>query len=329
MDLQKRIGLMARLGNYMLSSAPEWIAAKEKAYLQNNWFIPNFIELATKNLATEFLEEATLQEWVKPYNFPTTQHQPKTVGIVMAGNIPLVGFHDFLAVFISGHEQMIKLSSSDEVLLKHLVAKLTEWEPYVADFVGFSEMLKGCDAYIATGSNNTSRYFQYYFDKYPNIIRKNRTSVAVLDGSETSGQLEKLADDVYLFFGRGCRNVTKLYVPRGYDFVPMFDVFNKYNYLAEHYKYKNNYDYQLALLILNKQYYMTNGSILLTEAVSLFTPISRLNYEYYDSKPTVFEKDSLQCMVGSGHVPFGQAQQPGLCDFADGIDVLQFLRTSL
>ena len=329
MDLQKRIGLMARLGNYMLSSEPEWTAAKEKAYLQNNWFIPHFIDLATKNIAGEFLKEEALEQWVQPYNFPTTQPQPKNVGIVMAGNIPLVGFHDFLAVFISGHIQTIKLSSGDQVLLKHIVAKLTEWDSSVTDFVRFSEFLKGCDAYIATGSNNTSRYFQYYFDKYPNIIRRNRTSVAVLDGTETSDQLEKLADDVYLFFGRGCRNVTKLYVPRGFDFTPVLDVFNKYNYLAEHYKYKNNYDYQLALLILNKQYYMTNGSILLIEAASLFTPISRLNYEYYDSKPAVFEKDSLQCTVGQGNVPFGQAQLPGLCDYADGINILQFLRKSL
>jgi hypothetical protein len=220
---------------------------------------------------------------------------------------------------------MIKLSSGDEVLLKHLVETLTAWDSSVADYVQFSEMLKGCDAYIATGSNNTSRYFHYYFEKYPHIIRRNRTSVGVLDGSETAEQLEKLADDVYLFFGRGCRNVTKLYVPRGYDFIPMFDVFNKYNYLADHYKYKNNYDYQLAMMILNKQYYMTNGSILLTESASLFTPISRLHFEYYDSKPSILEKDSLQCVVGSENMEFGLAQQPGLCDYADGVDVLQFL----
>lgn len=329
MDLQKRIGLMARLGNYMVSAEPDWNAAKEKAYLQNNWFIPQFIDLATKNIATEFLQEKRMEDWVRPYNFPTTQQQPKTVGIVMAGNLPLVGFHDFLSVFISGHKQRIKLASGDQELLKHLVAKLTDWEPSVTSVIAFSENLKGCDAYIATGSNNTSRYFQYYFGKYPNIIRKNRTSVAVLDGTESPRHLEQLADDVYLFFGRGCRNVTKLYVPRGFDFTPVLEAFSKYTYLAEHYKYKNNYDYQLALLILNKQYYMTNGSILLTEAASLFTPIGRVNYEYYDSKPAVFEKDSLQCMVGADHIPFGQAQLPGLCDYADGIDILQFLRTSL
>ena len=320
---------MSRLGTYMLSDEPEWTAAKEKAYLQNNWFIPSFIDLATKNIATEFLDQKTLDEWVRPYNFPTTQPQPKTVGIVMASNIPLVGFHDFLAVLISGHKQRVRLSSSDDVLLKHLVAKLIEWDPEVASLVTFTEILKGSDAYIATGSNNTSRYFQYYFNKYPHIIRKNRTSVAVLDGSESPEHLDKLADDVYLFFGRGCRNVTKLYVPRNYDFAPLLEVFKKYNYLADHYKYKNNYDYQLALIILNKQYYMTNGSILLTEAASLFSPISRVNYEYYDSEPAVFEKDSLQCMVGKDNIPFGQAQQPGLCDYADGIDILQFLRTSL
>jgi hypothetical protein len=189
-------------------------------------------------------------------------------------------------------------------------------------------MLKGCYAYIATGSNNTSRYFEYYFSKYHHIIRRNRTSVAVLDGKETERQLEELADDVYLYFGLGCRNVTKLYVPTGYDFSRMLAIFKKYDHLIQFHKYKNNYDYRLALLILNKQFYMSNESILLVENSSAFSPISQLNYEFYDVAPDLSAddvKENIQCVVGYKGISFGQAQQPSLYDYADGVDTLQFL----
>src|SRR5258705_11293668 len=192
----------------------------------------------------------------------------------MAGNIPLVGFHDLLCVFISGHKAMIKLSSKDKLLIKHLTEKLGEWDAEINDLIQFSEMLKGCDAYIATGSNNSSRYFDYYFGKYPHIIRRNRTSMAVLDGEETNEELEKLADDVYLYFGLGCRNVTKIYVPKEYDFIPLLRAFDKYNYLAENHKYRNNYDYSLAIHLLNKKMYMSNPSIMLIEEMAPFSPIS-------------------------------------------------------
>src|SRR5258705_2818190 len=220
----------------------------------------------------------------------------------MAGNIPLVGFHDLLCVFISGHKAMIKLSSKDKLLIKHLTEKLGEWDAEINDLIQFSEMLKGCDAYIATGSNNSSRYFDYYFGKYPHIIRRNRTSVAILAGEETNEELEKLADDVYLYFGLGCRNITKIYVPKEYDFIPLLEAFKKYNWLADHHKYKNNYDYNLALHQLNKKYYMTNGSILLIGDRALFSPISQLNYEFYVNKDALMEKmaenPDLQCIVG-------------------------------
>ena len=158
---------------------------------------------------------------------------------------------------------------------------MAAWNEEVNDLISFSEMLKGCDAYIATGSNNSAGYFEYYFGKYPHIIRRNRTSVAILTGNETNEELEKLADDVYLYFGLGCRNVTKLYVPEGYDFIPLLTAFKKYNYLADHHKYKNNYDYNLAIHLLNKKFYMSNESLLLVEDASLFSPISQLNYEFY------------------------------------------------
>ena len=321
---------MVELGNYLRSNTIEWLMAKQKAHEKNPWFIPEFTQLACRNIFTEFLQKERLTEWITYYHLDDNI-QPKNTGVVMAGNIPLVGFHDFLCIFISGHRQTIKLSSKDDVLLRHLVQKLYEWEPGCTRLILFADMLKGCDAYIATGSNNSSRYFEYYFAKYPHIIRRNRTSVAVLDGNETVEQLQALADDVYTYFGLGCRNVTKIYVPRDYDFVPLLESFKKYNALFDHNRYKNNYDYQLAILIINRLYYMTNGSILLREDKSLFSPISELNYEFYNNASEVYsyleQNSSVQCIVGNSHVPFGEAQSPGLTDFADGVDVMEFIKS--
>lgn len=247
----------------------------------------------------------------------------------MAGNIPLVGFHDFLCVFISGHSQTIKLSAKDDVLLKHLVQQLYSWEVTVQNYISFADMLKGCDAYIATGSGNTARHFEYYFSRFPHIIRQNRTSVAVLDGTETPEQLSLLADDVYQYFGLGCRNITSLRVPTGYNFEPLLRTFDKYNALADHSKYKNNYDYHLALKLMNNQYYMSNASIVLIEDEGLFSAVSQLHYSYYTNKAATIaqlqQDPAMQCLVGNGLVPFGQAQQPVLMDYADGVDTLQFL----
>lgn len=329
MNLQYRTGLLIRLGQYILSDSPEWSFAKERAGIENGWFIPGFVDTAVKNIALSFLQKEQLEKWVDAYQLPAENTAPRTIGIIMAGNIPLVGFHDFLCVFISGHKAVIKPSSKDQVLIKHLVEKMAEWDHQVSNLVEFSEMLKGCDAYIATGSNNSSRYFDYYFAKYPHIIRRNRTSVAVLTGNETKQELEKLADDVYLYFGLGCRNVTKLYVPEGYDFVPLLEAFKKYNYLTDQHKYKNNYDYNLALHLLNKKYYMTNGSILLIEDTAIFSPISQLNYEFYSGNDDLSAKlpaaQDLQCIAGKGFTPFGEGQCPSISDYADGVDTLKFL----
>ena len=331
MILQDRIGLLKRLGSYMLSDDFRWKEARQKASLQNGWFVPEFVELATENIAKKFLKEDELIKWSTHYKIQTLNSRPQRIGIVMAGNIPLVGFHDLLSVFISGHKAVIKPSSKDEVLIKELAEVLKTWEPQIDGFIEFSEMLKNCDAYIATGSNNTSRYFEYYFGKYPHIIRRNKTSVAVLTGDETKAELEGLAGDVYQFFGLGCRNVTKLYVPRGYDFESLLTIFKKYNYLADHHKYKNNYDYNLAIHLLNNKYYMTNGSILLIEDSSLFSPISQLNYEYYASRDellsSLFNNQDIQGIVEKDHIPFGQAQSPGLFDYADKVDTMEFLQS--
>jgi hypothetical protein len=329
MNLQQRTDLGKRLGEYILSADTQWMAAKQKASIENGWFTPEFIDVAVGNIAGTMLEPSKLAAWTSQYPIPATNNQPKNVGLVMAGNIPLVGFHDFLAVFISGHRQTIKASSKDEVLIKHLVQQLHAWEPATESLISFQPMLKGCDAYIATGSNNSARYFDYYFGKYPHIIRRNRTSVAILTGNETVEELALLADDVYQYFGLGCRNVTKLYVPEGYDFVPLLETFKKYNYLADHHKYKNNYDYQLAILILNKQYYMTNSSLILHENNAFFSPISVLHYSHYKDVKEVAaslqDNEDIQCIVGKQYIPFGQSQQPGLSDYADGADTLQFL----
>ena len=327
MNLQMRIELATQLGQYILSGSPEWLEAKKRASLINPWFTSEFIDIAAGNIAELFLDKQKLKNWTTSYKIETVS--PKKIGIVMAGNIPLVGFHDFLCVFISGHKAIIKASSKDEVLIKHLAQKLTEWDKEINEMIVFQEMLKDCDAYIATGSNNSARYFEYYFKKYPHIIRRNRTSVAILNGNETTTELEKLADDVHLYFGMGCRNVTKIFVPKDYDFIPLLTAFKKYDHFKDHHKYKNNYDYNLALHILNGKFYMANESLILLENPPIFSPISQLNYEFYTDKNTIEESlrsmEDLQCTVGHGHIPFGQAQLPSLTDYADGIDTINFL----
>jgi len=330
MNLQQRIELMGRLGDYMRSEESEWIAAKARAYTWNNWFIPDFIDKAVDNITGQFLQREALTAWAEAYPVKT-ENTARTVGVIMAGNIPLVGFHDFLCVFLSGHRQRIKISSKDDVLLPFLIKQLIQWEPSLANSVEISPSLKGCDAYIATGSNNSSRYFDYYFGKYPSIIRRNRTSVAVLSGAETTTDLEKLADDVQLYFGLGCRNVTKLYVPKEYDFLPLLNALRKYQFFFDHNKYRNNYDYQLAIYLMNNQFYMTNDSIVLVEHTELFSPIGTLYYEFYepngDLSIELSENQSVQCITGKGGLPFGSTQSPSLQDYADGVDTMAFLST--
>ncbi len=330
MILQERIQLLARLGEYMLSKEEEWLAVQERAYRENAWFIPEFLERAVQQIANQFLQPHLLINWATQYGVKDTPAKSRTIGIVMAGNIPLVGFHDFLSVFISGHAMVIKTSSKDEWLIKHLVKKMYEWEVTVQNQVSFAEQLKNCDAYIATGSNNSGRYFEYYFGRYPHIIRRNRTSVAILDGTETANELSLLTDDIQLYFGLGCRNITQLYVPEGYDFIPLLEELKKYAYLLDYHKYKHNYDYHLALLIMGNKYYMNNDAVILTENSSPFSPVSQVHYHYYSNKNILSQQLSdntdIQCVVGHGFIPFGQAQHPSLTDYADGADTMAFLQ---
>ncbi|RYY61708.1 MAG: acyl-CoA reductase [Chitinophagaceae bacterium] len=329
MNLQERIALLSRLGAYMLSDEEGWLAAKDQAFRQNAWFIPEFTDQAVRNIASLFLQQDILEKWSAGYSLPRENPEPKKVGIVMAGNIPLVGFHDWLCVFISGHIAMVKPSAKDKVLFTHLMSVLNEWDERTTELTVIREMLKDCDAYIATGSNNSAGFFDYYFGKYPHIIRRNRSSVALLTGNESPQELELLADDIMMYFGLGCRNVTKLLVPEGYEFVPLIEALKKYDHLGDHNKNKNNYDYNLALHILNNQFYMSTQSLLLVEKESIFSPISQLNYSFYTDAATALreiqEGNDLQCLVGHGHTPFGQAQFPAINDYADGVDTLGFL----
>jgi hypothetical protein len=328
MNLPQRIHLLELLKNYLLSADEDWTAAKEKAHYQNAWFLPEFIALAVNNIAKGLLDKEVIIAAVQQYKITDQPASTRTVGIVMAGNMPLVGCHDFLCVFLFGHRQVIKASSKDDVLLKHLVSKMISWDPETEHYISFSDSLKGMDAYIATGSNHSARYFEQYFARFPHIIRKNRTSIAILDGTETGEELSALADDIQLYFGLGCRNVTQVWAPEGYDFQPLLKALEKYDYLMDAHKYKHNYDYVLTINMMNRQAYMTNGSIVLSPGNSPFSGISNLNYAYYDKLDTLIsslDPDTLQVIIGHGFTPFGKAQCPGFFDFADGIDTLKFL----
>lgn len=329
MILIERIHLLVQLGKYMVADGEDWEEIKLKAFAENNWFTIPFINLAIENISTQFLQEDQLLTFIEKYQIPENNITPKKIGLVLAGNIPLVGFHDVLCVFITGNVSCIKPSLKDTALISHLIKKMIEWNSRASPYFALNEFLKGSDAYIATGSNNTARYFEYYFRKVPYIIRKNRTSVAILNGDENSGEIEKLTDDVHQYFGLGCRNVTKIFVPLGYDFEPLVNAFKKYNHFLDHNKYKNNYDYNLAVVLLNSKYYMSSGSTLLIEDKALFSPISQLNYEYYVDKNELTRglenNENIQSLVGKEYIPFGKAQCPQINNFADDTDTVDFL----
>lgn len=325
-SVSERIDLLHRLGEYMSSDNEAWLHAKDSATQRNSWFDIESINMAAKGIINQFLQKPLLEAWISNYPNPSTV---KKVGMVMAGNIPLVGFHDFLCGFITKHDLYIKPSSKDDLLLKHLTSKLIEWEPELADHIVFAENLKGCDAYIATGSNNTARYFEQYFSKWPNIIRKNRTSVAILRGDESKEDISKLASDMFSYYGLGCRNVTKVYVPEGYDFAAILGNIDEYKDIINHHKYKNNYDYQLAIYMLNRIPYMTNDFLLMIENKEHFSAVSVLHYEYYTNESNLLESlhsdDNVQCVVDNRAIPYGNAQIPSLTDYADGVDTMVFL----
>lgn len=345
MRLAERIQLILQLPNIWNDQNEEWLATKNAAYVANAWFTKEYIDLSIANINQQFLQETALNNWIQQYpklieNYP--HNAGKSIGIVMAGNIPLVGFHDFLAAFLGGFNVHIKLSSKDTVLWQFLHRTLTAIQPDFANIVHFLPMLKACDAYIATGSNNSARYFEQYFSKYPNIIRKNRTSIAVLNGEESDEELHQLAHSMHTYFGLGCRNISKIYVPQGYNFERFIQQTKMFEWQRDHNKYKNNYDFQLAMYILNKVIYMSNEAMLFVENKEYYAPVSVVHYEYYtdinsivndlnaseqlqciEVAPTLLE--SIQAKTSVPVIAMGNSQAPSLTNYADHIDTMAFL----
>jgi hypothetical protein len=331
MSLQNRIENLAKLGIYLSEKSETIEDLKENAYYQNAWFIPEFVDMAIQNITDSFCKKEILTAFAKTYALPENNTIVKKVGIVMAGNIPMVGFHDLLCVYLSGHQAIVKLAQKDTVLMQHVIDFLNKINNSEEPIIETAEMLKGCDAYIATGSNNTARYFEQYFAKYANIIRQSKTSVAVLNGAETELELIALTKDVTNYFGLGCRSVTKLYVPENYNFEPLIQALKTNTHISNHNKFKNNYDYNLALYLLNNQFYMTDGNVLLVENDSLFSPIATLHYSFYTSEESIYktlrQQKNIQALVGKKALPFGNSQTPSITDYADGVDTMAFIKT--
>lgn len=304
--------------------------------LQNPWFIEEYVRFAIRAIA-QMLTRDSLIKWLRPYKEKLAhQRNPVNVGVVMPGNIPLAGFHDFLCVLMSGNRFIGKLSSDDNILLPAITEVLIDIEPSFKETVVFCDhRLTGFDVIIATGSDNTARYFDYYFGKYPGIIRHHRNSVAVIGGEESNDDLEALADDIFIYFGLGCRNVSKVFLPADVNPDILFTGMHKYRFVADHYKYRNNYDCRKSIFIINGVKHSDNGFLLLTENTSLSSPLAVVYYEYYDDPVRLNEwlrknSDKIQCIISKNsiiqqRIPFGMAQQPALADYADGIDTMNFL----
>ena len=353
MELQKRLDGFVQLGRFLnqfLNPTDKYVE-KEKyqpyfdklnhavktANHDNGWFTQDNVITALAAIA-ESLEESKLYLWISSYEKRLAGlRNPKRVRVMMAGNIPMVGFHDMLCVLMSGNIFIGKVSSQDKHLIPLLSEVLIFIEPQFSNFIFFTDrQLKEMDAIIATGSNNSSRYFDYYFGKYPHIIRKNRNSVAVLSGSETTDDLQRLGKDIFQYFGLGCRNVSKLFVPEGYDFDLFFKAMFPYKDIINHQKYANNYDYHKTIYLMNSVKLLDNNFLLLKEDIGLSSPVAVVYYEYYKNREVLEERlrmDSpyIQCIVSAdagnviSTVCFGETQCPQLTDYADGINTMQFL----
>jgi len=351
MTLSQRISAFSELSNFLLAVVDNNKQSVEESLHYelenfstlisqlrnyNGWFIEEFIKAQLKSIALSSTKQK-LETWLSPYSEEIKNITPKKVGVIMAGNIPFVGFHDFISVLITGHILMLKLSSKDEKLPKQIIRVLVKIEPKFKDkIIVVDERLTDIEAIIATGSNNSSRYFKYYFSKIPNIIRKSRNSIAVLSGNETKKDLQNLADDIMLYFGLGCRSISKIYVPENYKFDKLFEAIFKYKELANHNKFANNYDYNRAIYLINKDNFLENNFFIIKEDFSVASPISVLHYEKYGKiehvkKILLSQKDNLQCVVSNFDnifnetIKFGKAQHPKLTDYEDGINIIDFL----
>jgi len=351
MTLETKKSVFVALGQF-LSQFSENNSTKEASVLHNDLFFEEFLQLITLSQShngwytpeqvyfsiqswAKALTEDQLTQWLNNYDLST--NTTKTVALILAGNIPLVGFHDFLSVLIAGHNVKIKTSSNDQHLLPFLAKYIIAVAPEFATKITFVEgKLEDFDAVIATGSNNTARYFEYYFKDKPSIIRKSRNSVVVLDGTETKEQLTALGEDIFRYFGLGCRNVSKLFVPKGYSFDAFFEAIFVYQDVIHYEKYANNYDYNKAVFLMSNFKLLDNGFLTLKEDASHASPISSVFYETYDNLTDLqtrlhAEKEQLQCIVSNDLIPnsvaFGQTQHPKLWDYADNIDTISFLLT--
>lgn len=304
----------------------------DSAIHHNGWFTRENIIFSLQQWS-EALTPENLKLWLGEYDL--SKSGDKTVGIVMAGNIPLVGFHDFLSVLVSGHKVLVKLSTNDKQLLPVIAAYLMHLDSRYENRIKFTDnKMKDLDAVIATGSNNTARYFEYYFKNKPSIIRKNRNSVAILTGNETKEELEKLSEDIFRYYGLGCRNVSKLYVPENYDFDSFFKAMFKWNPIINQAKYANNYDYNKAVYLMSEFKLLDNGFLMLKEDEGFGSPIATLFYEKYQDEKKLkdllkTDEEKIQCIVKNdsnmNEVKFGQTQKPQLWDYADNIDTIDFL----
>jgi len=334
MVLEKRIKTFHQLGEKIKNLSSE---EKESLYMrtanENPWFTSTNVEQALTGIA-KFLDQQVLEKWCSGYSFSSSSRK---VGVAMAGNIPLVGFHDLLCVILSGHQLIAKLSSSDTVLMNFIRDSLLEIDNSLAEKILFEERLNGVEAVIATGSDNTSRYFEYYFRNIPHIIRKNRTSCAVILGEESSDEFLVLGKDIFSYFGLGCRNVSKIYVPENFDFVSMLKSLEPYQPIINHHKYANNYDYQKSILLVNQIHFYDTGYLILTKSENLVSPISNVYYEYYQDQNDLdlklkSKEEKIQCIVSARgwykkSIAFGEAQYPSVNDYADGVDTMKFLST--
>lgn len=325
---------LCQLAHYILHPDTDLQKGCQISERNNPWFTKEYIDKALQSIGN-MLNEQDTTKWLS--RIPPCK-VAKKVGLILAGNIPLVGFHDVLCVLASGHHALIKLSSQDNMLLPILLQKLSDLDPSIAQQYTFVERLEKFDAVIATGSNNSSRYFEYYFGKVPHIIRKNRNSVAIISGQETPQDFQLLGNDIFDYFGLGCRNVSKIYVPKNYNFSPMLDEFQIFTDVAKHNKYLNNYEYNKSIFLVNNIPHLDTGFLLITQNKSLASAISVLHYEEYENNPLPMletEQDKIQCLVSNivepstkiSCVSFGQTQQPEIWDYADGINTIDFLKS--
>ena len=332
MTPDQRILIFSRLGQVLRDlPADDFRQLADQAAIKNPWFTDHNVKRSLEALSY-MLDQDKLRRWLAPYSLDP--QSPRTIGLVLAGNIPMVGFHDLMSVLMSGHRALVKMSSQDDVLMPYVIESLIRIDPGLSSYLDVTDQLSGMDAVIATGSDNTSRYFEYYFGRYPHIIRQNRTSVAILTGSETDTEIAGLADDVFSYFGLGCRNASKLLLPEGYDLPSLLDRWQGYEHLGHHHKYHNNYDYHKAILLVNKEPHLDTGFALFKQTDELVSPLSVIYYDYYSTTQQVDDylaahAGKIQCVISNqpvpGHIPPGRAQYPEPWDYADGVDTLAFL----